>query len=226
MPPQARLSFESLLGETTPRHSTTAKEAPAVRPKGPGPQVESKPAESRPPPQPSEVRPRSTTARRFHIKRRALAFSVAGVALILIVSLAFLRGPLTLPPLSTTNTQTLTLSQTVTTQGTGPALQVHIAIAKNPVSPGSTQVVSVIVLDPGGLPIPDASVHIQVISPSGQTDAFDVSTDANGNCSHSWHIAASADNVGTFQVIVSAAKDGYQSGRANATFQATTTPEG
>jgi hypothetical protein len=155
-----------------------------------------------------------------------LAFSVAGVALIVIVALAFLRGPLTLPPLSTTNTQILTLSQTVTTQGTGPALQVYITIAENPVSPGSTQVVSVIVLDPGGLPIPDASVHIQVISPSGRTEVFDGSTDVNGYYSHNWQITASAENVGTYQVVVSAAKDGYQTGQANVTFQATTTPGG
>ena len=198
-------------------------EAQAFGPTAPEPaRVESKPVEPWPPPQPSEAQPSPVRARRFHISRRALAFSAGTVALIVIVALAFLSGAIVLPPLPGISVQTL--SQTVATQGTSRTLQVQINIQKNPISLPSMQAISVTVLDPSGAAVQNASVHIDLVSPSGQTVAFDGLTDTNGHYSCSLHISASSDNVGTFKVAVVASKDGYQAGQAQTKFQATAPP--
>jgi hypothetical protein len=111
---------------------------------------------------------------------------------------------------------------TVTTQGTGPTLQVQVDLAQNPIAVGALQVIIVTVVDPGGISVPNASVHIEIIPPSGQAQTFDGSTNTNGQYSQAWHITASPDSVGTFRLSISAAKPGYQTGSAQATFQATT----
>jgi hypothetical protein len=111
---------------------------------------------------------------------------------------------------------------TVTTQGTGPTLHVQVDLAQNPIAVGALQVIIVTVVDPGGISVPNASVHIEIISPSGQAQTFDGSTDTNGQYSQAWHITASPDSVGTFRLSISAAKPGYQTGSAQDTFQATT----
>ena len=210
-------SYEIVLGEEAPRPPAAAREPSAVEQKAPEPRVESKPAESRPPPPPSEARPRLVRPRRFHITRRALAFSVAGVAVIVIVALAFLSGPVVFPPLSGTGTQTT--SQTVATQPTGPALQVEINVAYDPVTPGSMQEVIITVHDLNGNVISSASVLMEIVYPSGESVTLEGVTDANGQFTSAFRIAASADSIGTFQVRVSATMAGYEPGQAQATFQ-------
>jgi hypothetical protein len=155
-----------------------------------------------------------------------LAFSAGALALIVIVALAFLSGAIVFPPLPGTSAQTLSQTVTtqetsVTTQGAGPTLQVEVDLAQNPIALGATQGIIVTVVGPGGVPAASASVHIEVISPSGQAQTFDGSTNINGQYSQGWQITASPGNVGTFQVSVSAVKSGYQSGHAQATFKAT-----
>ena len=127
-----------------------------------------------------------------------------------------------LPPLSGTSAQTP--SQTVATQAIGRTLQVQINIEKNPIDLPSIQVITVTVLDPAGVPVYDALVHITVLPPAGRTQAFDGFTDASGHYSTSLYVAAITENVGTFQVVVSATKDGYEEGQAQTTFQAAVAP--
>ena len=205
--------------------------------------VESKPVEPLSPTQAFEAQPRPVRASRFHVTRRALALSAGVVALVVILTLAFYTGVIVLPPPPSTGAQTLsqavttqrtsvnaqTLSKTVTTQrttvatqGTGPKLQVQVDVTQDPIAVGALQVIIVTVADPGGNSVQNASVHIEVTSPSGQAQTFDGSTDTNGQYSQAWHIISSPDNVGTFRVSISAAKPGYQTGSTQATFQATT----
>lgn len=143
---------------------------------------------------------------------------MACVAAILIVTLAFFTGAIVLPPASRTNTQTS--PQVVTSQATGPILQVQVEVANNPISAGSTQVLIVTVRDPDGSAIQNASVRIEVLSPTGQKASYEGLTDTNGKDVYAWHIIASADNIGTIQVTVSASKSGYQPGQAQTTFEA------
>jgi hypothetical protein len=149
-----------------------------------------------------------------------LALSVVAVVVIAVVAVAFLQGPSMLPGLFST-TESQILSQTLTTQQTGPLLQVQIEIANNPVSLGATQVLIVTVRDPTGNAISDASVHVEVLYPSGQTVTSDGLTDTNGQYAYGWPILPLAENVGTSQVTASATKPGYQPGQAQATFEAT-----
>jgi hypothetical protein len=155
--------------------------------------------------------------------RRALLLSLAGAAVIVIVALAFLGGPVTLPPLISTGTSASTQasSQTTTAQGTGPVLEVAIRILRDPISLGTTQAVIVTVHDPGGGTVSNASVRVEVLYPSEQNVVSEGLTGTSGEYVYTWHIAVSAENVGTFQVTASATKAGYQLGQAQATFQAT-----
>jgi len=214
-PPQAPPSYEIELGEATPRPSTPAREPSAVERKVPEARVESKPPESLPPPRPREAQPSHIPTKRFPITRRTLALSAASVAVIVIVAFAFLGGPITLPPLSGTTAQTA--SQTVTTQATGPPLQVGINIASNPVSPGSTQVIVITVQDPSGAAVSEASVRVEVLPPSGNNVTSEGLTNADGQYSYSWEIPSS-ERIGEFQVKVTATKAGYSLGQAQATF--------
>ena len=214
-PPQAPPSYEIELGEAPPRPSTPAREPSAVERKVPEARAESRPPVSLPPPRPREAQPSRISAKRFRITRRTLALSVASVAMIVIVAWAFLGGPVMLPPLSGTSSQTT--SQPVTTQATGPPLQVEINIASNPVSPGSTQVIVITVQDPSGAAVSDASVRVEVLPPSRNNVTSEGLTNAEGEYSYSWEIPSS-ERIGEFQVKATATKAGYAPGQAEATF--------
>lgn len=149
-------------------------------------------------------------------------FSLAGVAMILIVALAFLTGVIVPPPLSSMSTTTS--SQTVATQETGPPLQVEIDVVENPVSLGSMQGILIAVRDPNGTAISSALVRVEVLYPSGQSVVSEGLTNIYGQHNYSLNIAASPDNIGTCRVTVSATKSGYRPGQAQATFQVTAAP--
>lgn len=213
--PQPPRLYEIVLGDATVRPSSEAGEAPAVGEKRAEPVAELKPAEPSPPSQPGKARRRPIRIGRLPMTRRALMLSLAGVAVIVIVAFAFLGGAIMLPPLSGTAAQTT--SQTVTTQATGPPLQVEINIASNPISPGSTQVIVITVQDPSGAAVSDASVRVQVLPPSGNNVTSEGVTNADGQYSYSWEIPSS-EKIGEFQVKVTATKAGYSLGQAKATF--------
>jgi hypothetical protein len=221
--------YEPALGPVGPSLSRAPGESHAIGEKGPEVQVERKPAGTRAAAQPGGERSSSIPARGFHITRRALALSVAGVAVIAIIAVAFLSGAIVLPPLPRTATQSSSQKvtaqgTTVATQETSRALHVQISIEENPISLPNTQVISVTVLDPEGVAVYAASVHTSLVFPSGQNQTFIGLTDTNGHYSCSPYIIASSDNVGTFEVVVSATKDGYLAGQAETTFQATAPP--
>jgi ribosomal protein L40E len=108
---------------------------------------------------------------------------------------------------------------TTVSQQTDAILSVQINIANNPTTLGSTQNIVVTVLDQDGKPVPEATVHLEVTSPSGSTTVLEASTDASGVDTFVMQIQALKSSVGTFQVKASATKTGYQTGQAEATFQ-------
>lgn len=183
--------------------------------------------ESRPPPEtlPTQAPPVATGRR--HVTRRTLALSVAAamaVVVIAAVALGALGGPIALPAFlpstESPSTEVQTSSQITTTQESGPALHVLITIARKPISPGSTQIFIVAVSDPNGNPVPEASVRIEILSPTGNRTILEGLTGTDGQYARSWHVPASSESIGTFQVAVSATKAGYRTGQAQATFKA------
>jgi hypothetical protein len=109
----------------------------------------------------------------------------------------------------------------------GGQLTVQVEVAENPTTLGSVQMIIVTVLDPTGHPVPEAIVHVEIAYPSasssGNPHVSEGSTDTNGAYRLTWQIMAVPDNLGTFQVKVSATKAGYETGQAEATFQVTET---
>jgi 5-hydroxyisourate hydrolase-like protein (transthyretin family) len=150
-----------------------------------------------------------------------MILSAIGLSALTIIALSVVAYPIlsggTLP-----FWQGATSSQTTTTTSTtGGALLVKINLANNPTTIGSIQTITFTVLDPGGQPAPEATVHIEVTFPSGRTAVSDRQTDTNGVCTLVLQISSVPNNVGTFQVNASATKAGYETGQAEATFQAT-----
>ena len=208
-------------GRPTADTPSAPKETALPREHGPMAALEGEPGKGQLLPEPRPVRGRLLRTRRLHFTRRALALSVVAVAVVAIVAFAFLRGPLVLPGVFST-TQTQTLPETATTQSTGGALQIQINIVKNPISEGSVQTMNVTVRDPSGHAVSDASVHIEVVYPSGFTHTSKGLTDANGQYVHSLFIGPG--NIGTFQVRASATKAGYETAQAQAAFEVTAIP--
>jgi len=153
--------------------------------------------------------------------RRSLVISAVGLAVtIIVVSLVATSilspGILILP-------QGTASSTTAVTTTSGGVLSVQINIANSPTTLGAIQTIIVTVLDQGGKPVPEATVHLEVTSPSGYTTVLEASTDASGLHTFVLQIQALPSSVGTFQVKASATKAGYQTGQAEATFQVTET---
>ena len=181
--------------------------------------VESRPPESRPPQRPPRERRRLfLRGRRF--SRRFLIFSAVGLAAVAIIVVSLVATPILSGGILPGWQGTTTSSQTAASSTTGGVLSVQINIANDPTTIGSVQTIKVTVLDPSGHPVPEATVHLEVTSPSGHTDVSERSTDAGGACTFVWQIPGLPDNVGTFQVKASAAKAGYVTAQAEATFQA------
>ena len=164
---------------------------------------------------------RGRTAFPWHprFSRRSLVISAVGLAVtIVVVSLVATSilspGMLILP-------QGTTSSTTAVTSTSGGVLSVQIKIANSPTTLGSTQTIIVTVLDQSGKPVPEATVHLEITSPSNHTAVSEGPTDASGVHTFVLQIQAMPDNVGTFQVIASATKAGYETGQAEATFEVT-----
>jgi hypothetical protein len=136
----------------------------------------------------------------------------------------FLHGPSYSRTTTTSVAYTVTMAYSTSTTTTRGSLSVQINIANDPVALAGVQTVAVTVLDPSGQPVPEAQVHLEVTYPSGQVPVQrDGQTDRGGSYSATWQIAGLPENVGAYQVRVSATKEGYETGQAQATFQATGT---
>jgi hypothetical protein len=85
---------------------------------------------------------------------------------------------------------------------------------------GNIKSMTVTVTD-GTNPVSDADVSVQVTYASGYTTKyFDGTTDSNGQYGFSWMIGSSSD-PGTFEVDVSASKEGYSSADGTFSFEVT-----
>ena len=85
---------------------------------------------------------------------------------------------------------------------------------------GNTQSMTVTVTD-GTNPVGNADVSVHVIYASGYTTKdFGGTTDSNGQYDFSWKIGSRSD-AGTFQVYVSASKEGYSSANGTFSFEVT-----
>ncbi len=90
---------------------------------------------------------------------------------------------------------------TTTTQIAPSSLNVTISYARNPISRGSTQTITVQVTDSDG-PVSNAIVSVNVVYASGQTTKdFTCTTLADGSCAVSWTIGGNS-TPGTFAVKV------------------------
>jgi hypothetical protein len=148
-----------------------------------------------------------------------MILSAIGLAALTIIAVSVVAYP-TLSGGALPFWQGTTTSQTTVTSTTGGALSVQINIANNPATLGGVQTATVTVLGPGGQPVSQAQVHLEVTYPSGQVPIQrDGQTDTSGSYSATWQIAGLPENVGAYQVRVSATKTGYETGQAQATFQ-------
>ena len=190
------------------------------------PEAATKPPPAYYPPPTATAAPKKGPARvgRFHITRRILVLSAVGLIAIAIVAFPLLGGAITVPDmLSHLFVSPVQTSETTTTEAARPALVVQITISKNPNKLGDVQTITVLVLDQNGQAVSNASVHLDLVYPSGNTQSFDRFTSPEGECSRRLQISALSSNVGTFQVTASATKPGYEDGKAKATFEATAT---
>jgi hypothetical protein len=113
---------------------------------------------------------------------------------------------------------TQTYQNTNSSQSVG-SLQVDLQ-GLDAIARGNIKSMTVIVTD-GTNPVSNADVSVQVTYASGYTTKyFDGTTDSNGQFSFSWMIGSSSD-PGTFEVDVSASKEGYSSADGTFSFEVT-----
>jgi hypothetical protein len=98
-------------------------------------------------------------------------------------------------------------------------LTISITIAKNPITPGNIQTITVTVSDAeSNEKIRGAKVNGKVQYVTDHTETFSCITDASGKCSHSWRISGNA-KTGTFTVSVQASASGYNPASKTTTFE-------
>jgi hypothetical protein len=98
-------------------------------------------------------------------------------------------------------------------------LTISITIAKNPITPGNVQTITVTVSDAeSNEKIRGAKVNGKVQYVTDHTETFSCITDARGKCWHSWRISGNA-KTGTFTVSVQASASGYNPVSKTTTFE-------
>ena len=113
---------------------------------------------------------------------------------------------------------TLLLSTVVQNVSAATPLKVTAKAAKDTITRGSTQTITVTVKDSAGKAVKDATVTVKVTYASKSTiKSVTGKTDKNGAYSFSWQIGGNS-NPGTFTVEVKATKTGYDAGTAKITF--------
>jgi len=96
------------------------------------------------------------------------------------------------------------------------ALSVSIKVAKQAITPGTAQKVTVTVTSDGKA-VRGASVTAKVVDTSGVTKSFKGKTDEKGLWSFTWKISGKS-KPGTFTVSANVSKKYYQAGSGNASF--------
>jgi hypothetical protein len=118
----------------------------------------------------------------------------------------------------TTTTKTTTITKRI---DNGNDLDIALAIAKNPISRGSPQTITVTVSDADSKQkIGGAKVDLKVRYASGSTTndgSYSGSTDSRGQASHTWKIGPNSD-LGTFTAIAHVSSPGYSSETKTAKF--------
>ncbi len=117
------------------------------------------------------------------------------------------------------NGQTDSHSISVTVANTVKQLSVSVTTDKDSYQMNEWVYITVKVTD-GTNPIADASVHVEVLTPSGNKYAGDGSTDSNGEVTFKFK-PKKPDGTGTYQVTATASKEGYESGSGSTTFEVT-----
>jgi hypothetical protein len=98
-------------------------------------------------------------------------------------------------------------------------LTISITIAKDPITRGNVQTITVTVSDSkSNEKIEGAKVNGKVQYVTGHIETFSCITDAGGKCSHSWRISGNA-TPGTFHVLVEVSASGYKSASKTTSFQ-------
>jgi hypothetical protein len=98
-------------------------------------------------------------------------------------------------------------------------LTISITIAKDPITRGNVQTITVTVSDSkSNEKIEGAKVNGKVQYVTGHIETFSCITDAGGKCSHSWRISGNA-RPGTFHVLVEVSASGYKSASKTTSFQ-------
>jgi hypothetical protein len=98
-------------------------------------------------------------------------------------------------------------------------LTISITIAKDPITRGNVQTITVTVSDSkSNEKIEGAKVNGKVQYVTGHIETFSCITDARGKCSHSWRISGNA-TPGTFHVLVEVSASGYKSASKTTSFQ-------
>jgi hypothetical protein len=98
-------------------------------------------------------------------------------------------------------------------------LTISITIAKDPITRGNVQTITVTVSDSkSNEKIEGAKVNGKVQYVTGHTETFSCITDRGGICSHSWRISGNA-TPGTFHVLVEVSASGYKSASKTTSFQ-------
>ena len=110
----------------------------------------------------------------------------------------------------------LLLSGVISNVSAQSRLGVSTSVAKNPISRGSVESITVKVTS-NGKTIANADISDVVTYKSGFTKSFSGKTDSSGLWIFSWQIDDNSD-AGTFSVVVTASKAGFNSGKASTSF--------
>jgi len=101
-----------------------------------------------------------------------------------------------------------------------PSLSVVITPAQYSISRGSEQTVFIKVNDENGKPVEDVSLSATVTYASGSQQSFSGSSNSKGDWSFSWQIGGNS-NTGTFNVSITATKNGYTGDIGTTSFSVT-----
>jgi hypothetical protein len=97
-------------------------------------------------------------------------------------------------------------------------LTISITIAKNPITRGNVQTITVTVSDAeSNEKIQGAKVNGKVQYVTAHTETLSCITDSSGKCSHSWQISGNT-KPGTFTISVQASESGYKPASKTTTF--------
>jgi hypothetical protein len=98
-------------------------------------------------------------------------------------------------------------------------LTISITIAKNPITRGNVQTITVTVSDAeSNEKIQGAKVNGKVQYVTAHTETLSCITDSSGKCSHSWQISGNT-KPGTFTISVQASESGYKPASKTTTFE-------